>query len=248
MNEVTYKNLRSFISTCHRADKHDLVLFRGQDCDKPLLPKVVRSDPSVNSTEREEMMLEELRRVGGSFLSQSDLDNWDLLARAQHFQLATRLLDWTANPLVALWFACRNLEQEGSSYVYRFDPDKEDVLVKARDKTPFSTGRTLVYRPNLKNPRILAQSGWFTLHKYSEDSRRFVPLEENRALKTKIFRWEISHKEKPQILDQLDQLGISYLSLFPDLEGVCRHLNWIYDIKEPNKTPEPTPPSGVAQH
>jgi hypothetical protein len=48
-------------------------------------------------------------------------DEWERLALAQHYDLATRLLDWTKNPLVALFFAaCNDEEKDGA--VYAIDP------------------------------------------------------------------------------------------------------------------------------
>ncbi|HVS50721.1 MAG TPA: FRG domain-containing protein [Opitutaceae bacterium] len=228
MKTQQFDELSVFLSDCARPNRTSLILFRGQDCLKPLLPKIARPKPQDNTTGSEREILEELRRIGGAFLPHAAEDDWDLLARAQHFQLATRLLDWTTNPLVALWFAVRDLDAKKACYVYRFTPTHDDILEKERDQGPFDTGRTLVYRPNLKNPRILAQSGWFTLHRYSEDNRAFVSLERNKKLKSKLLCWEIPGSKKSVLFEQLDQLGVNHLSLFPDLEGVCRHLNWVH--------------------
>jgi hypothetical protein len=84
----------------------------------------------------------------------------------------------------------------------------------------------MIYQPNLNNDRILAQSGWFTAHKFSKKSKRFVPLLNNSVLKQLIFKIEILPLNKIEILNKLATMGANYQKFYPDLEGVCKHLNW----------------------
>jgi hypothetical protein len=207
--------------------KGETIIFRGQREKKNLLPKIARPDPTKDTEQKEKDMLTELRRRGAMLLGATESD-WELLVRAQHFGMQTRLLDWTSNPLAALWFACSNEDATASSYVYAFTPDAADFLNPVKHASPFTAPRTLVLKPTLNNPRIVAQHGWFTAHVYVKKQGRFVALNKNTLLTDKVFEIEVPGGIKKGLMAKLDTLGANAFTLFSDFEGLCRYVNWLY--------------------
>ena len=114
----------------------DLVLFRGQPIKGRLLPGVAREDPKKDTTDEEKRILNQLKLQGASMLPSSEATNLDILVLAQHYGLKTRLLDWTSNPLAALWFACSDPNKNVDVYAYALEAEtllEENVY----DSEPF---------------------------------------------------------------------------------------------------------------
>ncbi|GBR41468.1 FRG domain-containing protein [Gluconobacter kondonii NBRC 3266] len=139
------------------------VVFRGHaNADWALQPSALRSN--VYGI-RNRYHLNCWKAIAGKFVSaNSDLE-W--LALAQHYGVATPLLDWTTNPLVALFFAAQHARQingEADGVVYMVDlssfnqrPDPTFDVFSDWSGVPF-------YLSEGFHRRAVSQSSVMTLH------------------------------------------------------------------------------------
>lgn len=222
---------------------YDTVLFRGQREDLPLLPKIarIRHPSRWHITECEERMFSDLKLRTAPYLTSKPTNPWDWLALAQHHRMATRLLDWTTNPLAALWFATERPPIEAHpAVVWIYHPPVEDVITDKEGESPFDGTKTKVFQADHITGRIVAQAGWFTVHKYqSAKTSEFIALDKLKRAKSHLTKLTVPAKEFSAIRSELDRCGVNSATLFPDLDGVCSHIEWLYSLleDEPDELP-----------
>ena len=164
---------------------------------------------------------------------------------ARHHRLPTRLLDWTANALYALYFACiEKPEVDGAVWalVRRSGTEKHDIdpfeiaAQKNEDDLIEFLGKSrtekrgdvikIVY-PFYDSPRILAQDGAFTVHSdpWTELEAYECKTFETENLDVKeLHHWKVPANRKSKIIKELSGFGITHRLLFPDLDGIARSL------------------------
>ncbi len=211
----------------------DFVLFRGQRVDWDLLPKIARMKLADVLIDAERDMLSTFRHESIPFLTRVPSNDWDWLALAQHHGLPTRLLDWTLNPMVALWFAVRKLPESGrNGVVWMFKPKDSDFR---KVTSPFAVHRSTVFWPNHLTDRIRAQSGCFTVHDFLTSTGKFVTFDSALSDKAKLTKFLIPPRAFAGIRYALDQLGVNQSVVFPDLDGLSAHIAWLNTYLEDEK-------------
>ncbi|MBL4808350.1 MAG: FRG domain-containing protein [Rhodobacteraceae bacterium] len=171
------------------------------------------------------------------------------MALAQHFGIPTRLLDWTRNPYVALFFATNdilkiNRDETNKRFAVWAIPQ---ILLEVTAKFKFLK---IVEVPKFQNQNIVAQQGLFTSHipalksengtsqalPVSNGNDRFPYLDEYLSdyaedelhrkfmdkLKGKPLCFTLRYDEISPIRRKLDQLNITWASMMPNLEGATK--------------------------
>jgi hypothetical protein len=112
-----------------------------------------------------------------------------------------------------------------------FSPFNADLIsveeIKDKQDTPFSLKRTLLFQPAIVAQRINAQQGWFSIHKCNMHKNTFTPFEMNGNYKTRLTKFTIPAKMFSDIRYDLDRFGINRATLFPDLDGLTSHIQWL---------------------
>jgi len=261
MENYSVKDIEDYLMFCE-CYSNKSVIFRGIDCPYKILPTIVRSywkccdinnegfdyvdfkkfkkcykdwEKKIDRpkfSDYECTLFNSFKRQARIYTKEVPNNDWEWLAFAQHYRLPTRLLDWTKNPLAALYFAVCNTDSRNDAWVlvmefgslakgheYMIDINKPPWKSPLKYKGKFNR-----YIPSITDSRMAAQQSVFTI---SKDPLQLISdMKDKNGEKHKII---ISAHSKEKIRRQLQRLGINQASLFPDVAGLAENLKWVWE-------------------
>ena len=118
------RNFNQYPILFRGTSKEDFNLVGRIDYDrKSLLDKVGKANLNNNYVEFVEKTLYNSFKQRARIYQQIDpKDDWEWLALARHHGLPTRILDWTRDPQIALWFAVSDEYKDKNAIVTIFNP------------------------------------------------------------------------------------------------------------------------------
>lgn len=169
----------------------------------------------------------------------------NLLARLQHHGFPTPLLDWSLSPYIAAYFAFKGASLNPKSNeivsVFIFDIDfwgsnyqpQSNLLEPSEfvsNFVPFVTD----------NPRMSRQMGVTTLTNVSDLQKHILSKVPNVGAQL-LWKFDMLATERSHVMKELNLMGINDMTMFPDFDGLCKHLKEIHFDNQLKILPVPPP-------
>lgn len=199
-------------------------------------------------------MLKRFMQDARTFLVDAPANDWEWLFLAQHHNVPTRLLDWTENALVALYFACEPVKAplEGSPQpdgdVWVLLPTQLNKAMNSwsgqhpEDLPMFGVDSTLEkYHPLPKTPTpsqeprnpiaALASRGFTRISNQWGTftvTDQLIALEDHAYADSFLRRLSIDAATKADIIDELRSLGVEERIIYPDLHRLGQRVKEMF--------------------
>lgn len=234
VRNVQIDSVASFIGHIEKRGK--AWFYRGQAQDWPLVPSIGRVGRGgfEEILHFEEMILNEFKRLASPYYSSPPVSLSEWVLHAQHHGLPTRLLDWTTNPLKALFFAVEDPKSADDGVVWSSDA----FNIAWNDSLPdLQTQAHYFHRPTHLNSRITAQESVFLVFPIREEQVELPPMDvDARDAYGVVEKFVIPFDRKAAIRSSLNDFGINTLSIYPSVESVARRIRDEYFMDVPRKT------------
>lgn len=225
------------LSSIHANERRNVYMWRGQadinwalhsSAYRRLSKNGVAQVSERNMRDYEKRIISEATHQGYDYDNGRKLTDLEILAKLQHHGAATRLVDFSRNMLVALWFACKSEEDKTgllfgihTEHLGGFEgrPENRSYNETLGNDSLKIHNHPQTWQPPVVTKRIAAQSAQFLYSSVSDHpagSLSFV--KDNKAM----LPIAITSKLKPVLLELLEgTFDIRLFTLFPDLDGFC---------------------------
>ena len=215
-----------------------------------LLPSGLRENQQskkIYSKRDVSFFLEEFKINSHIYLNShnSELKEIDWMIEAQHYGIPTKLLDFTYSHIISLMFAVSDSFEETDSsdaVVYFLNPSKLNLLSKDHSKIiNINTDKIsdienydhpIAIKSSKKNTRIQSQNGVFVYFPYG--CKELNDDEYQECLQKVV----IDKNYKKSILKSLYNIGVSLMTLYPELPFVSKDIILKRNLSQYNEEDE----------
>lgn len=254
LTNTTIDSFNRFLEKVDRGQNGDgtSLWFRGVGSSSHTLSPSLHRNSQITDTASlfgfEQRLITRFQERSIPYLTHRIEEIWEWLFLMQHYGMPTRLLDWTENPFIALFFALSSAQKnaagtyDNDAAVWILSPSKWNQTIfqhQSYKGSAFSPTDSSIntYKPGTEpkyvndhpvailgihnSPRIVAQRGSFCLFGKSLDPMERI-FENGHFPDDALEKIIVPAAQIQDLLQKLIWMGISDSVIYPDLEGLAK--------------------------